>query len=731
MFIAKQEADILHANFDTMQLALFKNVLKNSKRRSKGRRYSDEVKEFAVTLQYYSTKAYKYVRSILPLPHPSLIQKWSRSINCEPGFFTEAFETLQNECKSINEKRDCCLVIDAMAIRKQAIWNEAKKKFCGFVDYGNGIQMEPSETLASEALTFELVGLRSHWKMPVGYFLIDKTTASVQASLVKTALTMAHQYGLKVWCVTCDGTTTNLAMFELLGCSFGTTYEAIVTVFPHPSTGGDVFAILDACHMIKLARNSLAFLGAFRGEFGEKIEWKYLCALHQLQQQEGIKMSNKLTTEHIQFEKHKMNVSLATQTLSSSVADAIDFLNYILKRNDFKGSEGTAKFIRILDRLFDILNSRNPYGKGFKQPLRKESIAHWEDALETSARYLLRLQSNSGQMLITHRRKTFIIGFCVTIKSTIKMAKQMLTLPKTPFKYVLTYKYSQDHIELLFSCIRAKGGWNNNPNVMQFMSAMRRMVLGNAVTASKNANCRSYGDDAVIPFFHTRKHATPLNDNSTEPNQVGTDTEDDGRLKRLINQVKFRQPSEFKANVLTYVAGLVVKKLLKKLKCTTCIESLMAGYNSSSCSDHDYSRVTNQDKTIALTQFLNKGHLYIPSQLVISIVQYAEYVFVLYVSNETFDQINIGSRLNTKMILEVANYFGQEKPELLPPYHQPSSCNEMSSEDHRLCLVKYVADSYLRVRLRAYGKVYSKAVINFGKPSDRHHLTKTILFRNE
>ena len=275
MLIAKQEADLMHNNFDGIQLALFQNVMKNSRRASRGRRYSDEVKEFAVTLQFYSAKAYDYVRKILPLPHPSLIQKWAQSINCEPGFLTEAFETLQKECESKIEKKDCCLVIDAMAIRKQAIWDKVKKKYTGFVDYGNGIQLEPTETLATEALTFELVGLRSDWKIPTGYFFIDKTTASVQASLVKAALTMAHQYGLKIWCITCDGTTTNLAMFEILGCSFGTTYDTIIIKFPHPSTGNDVFAILDACHMLKLARNALAFLGTFQASFREKIEWKY------------------------------------------------------------------------------------------------------------------------------------------------------------------------------------------------------------------------------------------------------------------------------------------------------------------------------------------------------------------------------------------------------------------------------------------------------------------------
>ena len=169
-----------------------------------------------------------------------------------------------------------------MAIRKQAIWDKVKKKYTGFVDYGNGIQLEPTETLATEALTFELVGLRSDWKIPIGHFFIDKTTASVQASLVKAALvkaalvkaalTMAHQYGLKIWCITCDGTATNLAVFEILRCSFGTTYDTIIIKFPHPSTGNDVFANLDACHMLKLARNALAFLGTFQASFQEKIE---------------------------------------------------------------------------------------------------------------------------------------------------------------------------------------------------------------------------------------------------------------------------------------------------------------------------------------------------------------------------------------------------------------------------------------------------------------------------
>jgi pyruvate carboxylase len=85
--------------------------------------------------------------------------------------------------------------------------------------------------------------------------------------------------------------------------------------------------------------------------------------------EEGLNLGNKLTTNHLKFEKHKMTVRLAAQTLSSSVANAIDFLDKSARLPNFSESNGTVKFIRTIDRLFDMLNSRNPLAKGFKAPL--------------------------------------------------------------------------------------------------------------------------------------------------------------------------------------------------------------------------------------------------------------------------------------------------------------------------------------------------------------------------
>lgn len=151
-----------------------------------------------------------------------------------------------------------------------------------------------------------------------------------------------------------------------------------------------------------------------------------------------------------------LNVRLEAQTLSSSVADAIDFLNLSMKLNEFHNSDGTVKFIRMIDRLFDMLNSRNPLGKGYKQPLRPASKDIWTGILMSTATYLLGLKTNTDvkQLLSTHPRKTFVIGFVASIKSTIEIASEMFSTTN-PFKYLLTYYFSQDHIELLFSCIRA------------------------------------------------------------------------------------------------------------------------------------------------------------------------------------------------------------------------------------------------------------------------------------
>lgn len=61
-FVDDLVENILLDQFDGMTLELFKNQLKNAKKLSHGRRYTDEFKRFALTLHYNSPKAYNFCR---------------------------------------------------------------------------------------------------------------------------------------------------------------------------------------------------------------------------------------------------------------------------------------------------------------------------------------------------------------------------------------------------------------------------------------------------------------------------------------------------------------------------------------------------------------------------------------------------------------------------------------------------------------------------------------------
>jgi len=85
--------------------------------------------------------------------------------------------------------------------------------------------------------------------------------------------------------------------------------------------------------------------------------------LNSFQNKLGLKFANKLTAQHINYRNAVMKVKLEAQTLSSGVADAIEYL--CQKGNpSFRNSQATVYFIRQIDRLFDILNSRIPFSKG-------------------------------------------------------------------------------------------------------------------------------------------------------------------------------------------------------------------------------------------------------------------------------------------------------------------------------------------------------------------------------
>ncbi len=185
--------------------------------------YTNELKAFALTLQFYSSKAYNYVRDTfdLCLPHESTVKMWYSAVNAEVGFTAESFSTLKQKVEE--EKREnkevlVSLMFDEMAIHKKVEWNG--ERFVGTIDLGLGTEPDDSSPPATEALVLMVVSLNSSWKLPIAYFLVGHLSSNEKVSIINTALTKLHEIGVKAVSVTCDAPPTNISTLRKLGASF-------------------------------------------------------------------------------------------------------------------------------------------------------------------------------------------------------------------------------------------------------------------------------------------------------------------------------------------------------------------------------------------------------------------------------------------------------------------------------------------------------------------------------
>ena len=412
------------------------------------------------------------------------------------------------EAKTQDQVVLCSLMIDEMAIKKHIEWDG--KRFLRYVDIGANID-DDSTPVASEALVFMVVALNGSWKVPCAYFLLKGMSGVEWANLIRQCLMKTHDVGVEVVSLTCDGPSCHFSMMADLGASLAP--PNITPHFPHPADHSiKVYVLLDVCHMLKLARNTLAHGGILEDDKKDTIRWSFFKELYDLQENEGLHLGNKLKTAHIMWNNQKMKVNLAAQTLSSSVADALELCANDLKLTQFQGCDATLRFIRIVDHLFDVLNSRNPIAKGYKAPLRPSNEPIWAPFLDEVYLYISKLTDANGQTMTSTKRTTLFIGFMTAILSVSAMYKELVSSKEGPLKYLLTYKLSQDHLELFFGAVRSAGGCNNNPTVRQFVAAYKRLLMRHQIKGA-NGNCAALDDTNIL---YTIRVYTVINENNTD-----------------------------------------------------------------------------------------------------------------------------------------------------------------------------------------------------------------------
>lgn len=255
--------------------------------------------------------------------------------------------------------------------------------------------------------------------------------------------------------------------------------------------------------------------------------------------------------------------------------------------------------------------------------------------------------------------------------------------------FLLGFKFSQDHLETLFSVIRSKGGFNNNPNCLQFKSAFKRILMRNQLASSLNANC-SVNREQVIHFSKIITENSNVAEVFDEDEPIGEDDIDEMNTSIL---------SEYASDIVTYVAGFVERYLVKRIKCEQCLKGIIA---LETCDNN-------------LIKVKSRGGLTIPRIDIVKICKIAEQeLWSFEITKKSFYD-----KLFTKIMRNLSD------ENLFSSMSHPSI---FIDSEHRISIIKTILTCYLKIRLHHISKKHN---INKTNKFVRAKLTKLIHYTNQ
>lgn len=404
-----------------------------------------------------------------------------------------------------------------------------------------------------------------------------------------------------------------------------------------------IVIILDPPHMMKLVRNCIA---AKKQLFRRNhiISWRYFENLVRYKTGKDCDI-HKMNRMHFQWEKHKMNVKIAAQTLSNSVALAMEIF---LKANDrlFLGSAETITFTKNFNQIFDIFNAKHENSDNpFKVGLNEDNAVGIFDFLTYMENYIKSLTLHKENILKTGR-KTGFLGFLINIES-LRILYDELIVPKK-VRVILFFYFGQDLLESLFSQIRGVLGGNTNPTALQLMGAIRKLTIKSEFTAPESANCEDHLNILSVAST-SRLRPNLVIDNPTDPNEIDIVEFENHLLDfKSLHTIKLR-------------AGTIERKL-KNQRSQRC------------CEIFDTSEKI--DGTFFETRLVQRPSL--------STVKICETVFKIMSRFE-----NLQSFHYKTMCIDLEN--------LVPLHELYFDCDFEHNPDHKLQIISTISDEYIRI----------------------------------
>lgn len=408
-------------------------------------KYIQGVRRFAITSHFHSPRCYGFFRKKfnLHLPNVSTIRKWYAKCSKagEPGISVEGLDALKKLGQVQVEKGGQLYVSiaqDEMSIRKHMQWSDSRKCFMGSISHGIRTEHLNDPPVANNVLVFLVSGVNTDFHLPIAYYFVTKLNSEERADLISQVISAVSSTGAKIITLTFDGLASNFAACQRLGASI--QMNKLEAYIRSPFDGSKIYTTPDACHMMKLIRNFIASEKEFHNGLGEKIEWCFFEKLENHRISNNL-FTHKLTKRHIQWDRAKMDVRLAAQTLSNSVAESFDYLS---RQGDpeFVHSGPTAEFVRNINNMFDVLNTKRKRSESlFKNPVNKENSNEIFTFFDRMTNFIKGLKLN-GSDILKSRKRTGFKGFLISMMN-IKNLYDDHIIPDH-FDEIPTFNLSQD-----------------------------------------------------------------------------------------------------------------------------------------------------------------------------------------------------------------------------------------------------------------------------------------------
>ncbi|XP_064475404.1 uncharacterized protein LOC135389269 [Ornithodoros turicata] len=452
---------------------------------------------------------------------------------------------------------------------------------------------------------------------------------------------------------------SNRALWKL--CGIGATRASGASVScGHPcSTKRRLYFLADPPHILKNLRGHLV-----RGQSihippnvvkaenlpSDEVSVRHIRKVAEIDAEHDLKLAPHLKLKYLDPSHYeKMNVSSAVAVLNHAVAAAIRVLVQLGKLE--KEAMTTAWFLEQVDKWFCLMSSRSVSTglSNFKENKHQDAVCF----LEVFARLMSAVKIKKETQ--NECFKPVQAGIMVSSMCAVRL--QDLLLRKCNFKFVMLGRLSQDALEDLFSCVRAK---NPVPRPLEFKLTLRLIMLSQYFRPSHKGSYHVSDRSDLLEFVELRKGLAREESHSKNDSVASVEPE-------LLEWEETVTLDALEAQSLCYVAGYATKSVAGLHRpCAACKAFL------------EDNLVDKDDELLQFKSYCGAGEknpLCRPAKKVVNLLQHTEKVFRQHEDNI----LNISMSVLAEIVLQSA------------PSHEYPSCHGIARK---------LVDKFLSLRMR-------------------------------